>query len=154
MSDEYTDYTLESPADVTPENPYTLPGFFAAMADGQFLAARCTDCETRLVPPRPACYACGSRALELEEQPREGTVVSYTEVRNPPSAFADEAPYTVAVVELASGARLTGRVDAPYEAVAIDDPVRLTIQEPGPAELEVAREYEEAWPIHVFELLG
>lgn len=145
-------HDLDSPDDVTPDNPFTLPGFFDAMADGQLIAAHCTDCDTRLVPPRPACYACGSRELELEAQPERGEIVSYTEVRTPAPAFADLAPFTVAIVELESGARLTGRVDAPYDRVEIGLPVSFSVREPDPATKAIAFEHESEWPIHVFEL--
>lgn len=80
-------------------------------------------------------------------------MVSHTEVRVPPDAFATEAPYTVAVVELDSGARITGRVDAPYAAVAIDDRVTLSVRPPSPALREASLAVEAEWPIHVFELV-
>ncbi|MFC7154662.1 Zn-ribbon domain-containing OB-fold protein [Halomarina halobia] len=140
-----------APDDLDADSPFTLPGFFAALADGRLLGATCEDCGTALVPPRPACYACGGRAVAVEEQPRSGTVVSHTEVRTPPPAFADLAPYTVAVVELDSGARLTGRVDAPYDAVGIGSRVELAVREPTDAERAAALSYEDGWPIHVFE---
>ena len=148
-----TDHTHppESPADVTPESPYTLPGFFAALADGDLLGVRCLDCGTSLVPPRPACYACGSRDVRIEAQPRTGTVVSYTEVRRPVPALAEDAPYTVAVVELDSGARLTGRLDLAYEDTGIGLPVRLTVREPTAGQRAIARDHEADWPSHVFE---
>ena len=139
------------PEDITADSPFTLPGFFDALADGTLLGAVCADCGETLVPPRPACYACGSRSLTVEEQPRAGHVVSYTAVHTPPPAFADEAPYTVAVVELESGARLTGRLDADYDDVAIDDPVELTVREPNEATRERSLSYETDWPLHVFE---
>jgi uncharacterized OB-fold protein len=148
-----TDHTHppESPADVTPESPFTLPGFFAALEDGSLLAARCTECETRLVPPRPACYECGSRDVVIEKQPETGTVVSYTEVRRPAPALADDAPFTIAIVELDTGARLTGRLDLAYGETEIGLPVRLTVREPTEGQRELAREHEADWPIHVFE---
>jgi len=139
-----------SPEEVTPDNPYTIQGFFDALDDGWLLAARCSACEKRLIPPRPACYACGSRDLRLERQPDTGSVVSYTEVARPPAEFADLAPYTVAIVELETGARLTGRLETPYEDVEIGMPVRVAIrgadQLPGS---DLA--HEEGWPLHVFE---
>lgn len=141
-----------NPEEITAESPFTLPGFFTALADGRLLGATCADCGTTLLPPRPACYACGSRDLAVEEQPRTGTVVSYTAVHTPPPAFTDEAPYTLAIVELDSGARLTGRVDAPYEAVEIGAPVRLTVREPTDRERELALSHEVDWPVHGFEL--
>ena len=139
------------PEEVTSDSPFTLPGFFDALSEGRLLGAVCSDCGKTLVPPRPACYECGSRSLSIGEQPRTGHVVSYTAVHTPPPAFADEAPYTVAVVELDSGARLTGRLDADYEDVAIDDPVELTVREPDEALRERSLSYETEWPLHVFE---
>lgn len=149
MSDE--DRGIESPADVTAESPYTLPGFFDALADGELLGAVCDDCGTVLLPPRTACYDCGSRDVHIESQPRTGRIESYTEVRVPTRAFADEAPFSVAVVELDSGGRLTGRVDAPADALAIDDRVRLTVREPSAVDRAVALDHESDWPVHVFE---
>jgi hypothetical protein len=138
-------------AELTSDNPLTLPGFFDALSDGRLLGGECADCGQVLLPPRPACYACGSRAVEVVEQPRTGTVYSYTQVNTAPPAFQSEAPYTVAVVELDSGGRLTGRVDAPYDEVAIGDSVRLVAREPSEALREASLSYEEGWPIHVFE---
>ena len=137
--------------EVTADSPFTLPGFFAALSDGDLLAAVCEDCGKRLIPPRPACYACGGRHLHVEPQPKTGTVVSYTEVRTPPSALADRAPYTVAVVELDSGSRLTGRVTVPYAETDIGMPVRLTTRSLADDERELALEHEREWPIHEFE---
>lgn len=139
-----------SPADVTADSPFTLPGFFAALADGRLLAGKCNECETSFVPPRPACYACGSREVRIEEQPRTGEIVSYTAVHRPPSAFADLAPFTVAVVELDSGARLTGRVRAPYGEARIGMAVRLSVIDAEDTE-HAALDYEADWPLHVFD---
>ncbi|MEF8774960.1 MAG: Zn-ribbon domain-containing OB-fold protein [Haloarculaceae archaeon] len=143
------------PDDIDAESPFTLPGFFDAMADGRLLAAVCADCGTHLLPPRPACYDCGSRAVGIEEQPRTGTVESYTVVYRPPSAFADLAPFPVAVVELDSGARLTGRVDADLEDIAIGSTVELDVRDPATEGIdpEAALSYEADWPLHVFELV-
>lgn len=132
-------------------SPLTLPGFFDALADGELLGGVCADCGEVLLPPRPACYACGSRDVAVEPQPTEGRVYSFTEVHTPPPAFEDEAPYAIAVVELASGGRLTGRLEAAYENVAIGDAVELTVREPTDREVATALAYETAWPVHVFE---
>lgn len=133
------------------DDPRTLPGFFDALAEGRFLGGAC-ECGETLVPPRPACYACGSRNIAIEELSREGRVISYTEVRTPPPAFEPEAPYTIAIVELTDGGRLTGRVDADYDEVDIGIPVELTVREPAPGAREAALTYETDWPLHVFEL--
>lgn len=138
--------------DITPESPFTLPGFFAALTDERVLGAQCPDCGEAMIPPRPACYACGSQNVRVSEQPRTGTIVSYTTVHRPPSPFADRAPLTLAVVELDSGARLTGRVNATHDAVAIGDVVDLVIETPAEAEQAAALPYEADWPIHAFDL--
>jgi len=133
-------------------SPLTLPGFFNALADGDLLGGVCADCEQVLLPPRPACYACGSRDVEIVEQPTHGEIHSYTEVHTPPPAFAGDAPYTVAVVELASGGRLTGRVTAAYEDVTIGDPVELQLRDQTEEEQAIALSYETDWPVHLFVL--
>ena len=142
-----------APDDITADSPFTLPGFFDALAEGRLVAARCTECDTHMLPPRPACYGCGSRAVTLSEQPRTGEVVSYTSVNRPPSAFEDLAPITVAVVELDSSARLTGRVAASLEDVAIGDRVELRVRDPGTVGIDPDFDlsYEDEWPVHVFE---
>jgi len=143
-----------TPEDITADSPFTLPGFFEALGEGRLLAARCTDCGTHLLPPRPACYDCGSRAVTIEEQPHTGEVVSYTAVNRPPSPFADLAPVTVAVVELDSGARLTGRVTAPIGDVDIGSPVELHARGPDEVGIDPSAHlpYEKEWPVHEFEL--
>jgi uncharacterized OB-fold protein len=142
-----------APEEIDADSPFTLPGFFDALAEGRLLAGRCTACETRLMPPRPACYDCGSREVTIEEQPRTGEVVSCTAVHRPPAPFADLAPFTVAVVELDSGARLTGRVTEPYEAVEIGMAVELAIRDPDEVAVDpdAMLPYESDWPFHVFE---
>ena len=144
-----------APEDITADSPFTLPGFFDALAEGRLVGARCTACDTHLLPPRPACYSCGNRAVTLEEQPRTGEVISHTSVNRPPSAFADLAPITVAVVELDSSARLTGRVAAPLADVAIGDRVELQVRNPETVGIDPDFDlsYEEEWPVHVFELV-
>lgn len=139
------------PEDLDATSPFTLPGFFTSLAEERLLGSTCADCGEIHVPPRPTCPDCGSRDVVAEEQPRTGTVVSYTEVRVPPETFAAEAPYTVAVVELDSGARLTGRVDAPYGDVGIDDRVSLAVREPTPGLREASLDIEADWPLHIFE---
>jgi uncharacterized OB-fold protein len=141
-----------SAEELTAESPFTLPGFFAALSNGELLGGRCSACEEAFVPPRPACYGCGSREVEIETQPREGEVVTYTDVARPAPAFEADAPLTIAIVELASGARLTGRVGTEYEAVGIGTPVELTVRELTENEKQFALDHEEEWPLHVFEL--
>ena len=136
---------------LTADSPLTLPGFFDALADGELLGGVCADCGQVLLPPRPACYACGSRSIEVETQPKTGDIYACTAVHTPPPALEGGAPYTVAVVELDSGGRLTGRVDARFDAVAIGDRVEMRVREPTSGERSLALEHELEWPVHVFD---
>jgi len=151
MTDDSSLTTHEPGDGFTSESPFTLPGFFDALAEERLLASHCTQCDARQIPPRPACYACGSRAMEIEDQPHTGEVVSYTEVYRPPPPFADLAPITIGTVELDSGARITGRVTADYEDVHIGMPVELAVRPADELDIETALKQEEDWPLHLFE---
>ncbi len=140
----------ETPLDS--DSPLTLPGFFSALADGELLGGVCAECGEVLLPPRPSCYACGGRRIDVEAQPKTGLIFSYTAVHTPPPAFESEGPYTIAVVELDSGGRLLGRVNAEYDDVEIGSRVRLHTRELTADERSIAIEYELEWPMHVFEL--
>lgn len=141
--------STESSFPLDASSPFTLPGFFESLGNDVLYAAVCEECETRLIPPRPACYACGSHSLQLEEQSHSGTIVSYTSANRPPSGFESLAPYSIAIVELESGGRILGRVDAPIHELYIGQPVRLDVRDPEVPVVN-ALSYEEEWPIHVF----
>lgn len=136
------------------ESPLTLPGFFSALENGELLGGVCADCGEVLLPPRPACYGCGGRNVDVEPQPQSGAIYSYTAVHTPPPALSEDAPYTIAVVELEGGGRLTGRVDADYADVEIGDRVDLRTRALTDAERTLAFEHELEWPLHVFEPVG
>jgi uncharacterized OB-fold protein len=55
---------------------------------------------------------------------RSGTVYTETVVYSPPEAYVNDVPYQLAIIELAGGRRLTGRVDG--ERVQIGDHVQFT----------------------------
>lgn len=60
---------------------------------------------------------------------REGTLLSWTVVRVPPSGFADQAPYVVGVIVLASGKHITAQiVDADPSQMKQGLPVRTVVR--------------------------
>jgi uncharacterized OB-fold protein len=131
-------------------SPFTATGFFEAVDDGTLLAGRCGECGAALLPPRPRCYRCGAREIDLEEVDPHAEIASFTRIHNPPSALSDLAPFPVAIGEFEGGARMTARVDADYDDLAIGDPVRLEFRDPTPADEAFALSHEREWPIHVF----
>jgi uncharacterized OB-fold protein len=52
-----------------------------------------------------------------------GTIYTETVVYSPPEAYVSDVPYQLAIVELAGGRRITGRVDG--ERVQIGDRVHF-----------------------------
>ncbi len=56
--------------------------------------------------------------------PGSGTVYTETLVYSPTPQFADDVPYQLAIVELAAGRRLTGRIEG--ERAVIGDRVEFT----------------------------
>lgn len=109
---------------VPAENPTTAP-WWEATRDRRLLVQHCRGCGGYQHYPRPVCVACGGEDLEFLPASGEGTVYSFTVVhRAPHPAFT--APYVVALVRLTEGpVLLTRLVDAPVEALACDQRVRV-----------------------------
>lgn len=63
-----------------------------------------------LLPPRPLCPLCLSSDLEWLELGGRGKVKTFTVIHVAPQEFRDHTPYTVAIVELEEGVKITGQV--------------------------------------------
>ncbi|PVX26280.1 MAG: hypothetical protein CW691_01860 [Candidatus Bathyarchaeum sp.] len=74
------------------------------------MAAKCSECGTVLLPPKPMCTNCLSTNLSWIEIEGAGKLLSYTIVYVAPDQFASMTPYTVGIVEFESGLRLPGMV--------------------------------------------
>ncbi len=51
---------------------------------------------------------------------RSGTVYTETVVYSPPEAYVNDVPYQLAIIELPTGRRVTGRILAGGEAGSVD----------------------------------
>lgn len=102
-------------------------------------AKRCTKCGKVHIPPRLICDGCKDRNFEDVTLPKEGKVLTWTVIHVPPPSFDLEAPYVIAIVELAGGVRLTCQVvDCDPDELSIDAPVELVfrrIQEDNEADI-------------------
>ncbi len=74
--------------------------FFNALMKGKVIGQKCRDCGSYTCPPKATCDSCGSRNLEAVELSGEGVIRTFTTTYVAPSGYTDEAPYTVAMVEL------------------------------------------------------
>lgn len=93
----------------------------------------CVDCERAVFYPRLRCPHCWGNALTWVEASGRGTVASYTIIHRPGHpAFAADAPYVVALVDLAEGVRiLSNIVNCPIETVQVEMPVNVVWEAQG-----------------------
>ncbi len=78
----------------------------------QLIVVDCRKCGRRMAPPTYACSQCGSNDLTEVSIPGEGELYSHTTIYIPPAGFEKLVPYTVAVVRVAGGLLLSGRLQA------------------------------------------
>jgi uncharacterized OB-fold protein len=91
----------------------------------ELVGLSCRNCDALVVPPKMVCPFCGGADLNRVRLSGKGSIYSYTVIHVASPRFADDVPYTVAVVELDEGPRITGRL------LGVDEPesglrVRLT----------------------------
>jgi len=111
----------------TPETQHFWDGTCA----GELRLQRCDACAKVYFPPRPFCPACASRAVSVFTASGDATLYSYiiNERAMPNSGF--EAPYAIAVVELAEGPRMmTNITETPQtpEALVLDMPLEVVFE--------------------------
>ncbi len=101
--------------------------FWEACEREELRMQRCLDCGTLRFRPRLVCPACLSLRCEWALLSGRGTVHTFGVVHSPIiPAFKDELPYTLALVDLEEGPRMTTRiVDCSPEDVFIGMPVRV-----------------------------
>lgn len=89
-------------------------------------AAKCKKCGKVLFPPRMICPACQSREFEPTHINGTGKIETFTVIRVAPSAFVDQAPYPVAIVNMGDGVKILCQVaDCEPDELKIGMPVNL-----------------------------
>lgn len=115
--------------------PDTAP-FWEATKRHELRYQVCDDCGGVVFYPRRHCTHCMSLNLTWKTSKGEGTVYTYTVIRQIGlPAFRDRAPYAVAWIDLDEGFRMISnivRVEDPTENVRIGQRVRLVWEDqPG-----------------------
>lgn len=114
--------------------------FWQGVAEGRLMYQRCTACRKAVFPPRAHCPHCWGLELEWLESSGSGTVASFADVHRPGHpAFAEIAPYTLALVDLDEGFRMLTRLEGEADcadaegggAPAVGAPVTLTVRRQG-----------------------
>ena len=87
---------------------------------------KCATCGETFFPPRPVCPNCRRKGkLDKVKLSGNGLIESHSTVYVPPRGFEYDAPYTLAIVKLDEGPKITGQiVDVSPEGVKIGDRVR------------------------------
>ncbi len=92
----------------------------------RLVGEECPACRRKIFPPRDVCPHCAAAAREPFELSGRGAVYSYTTVYDAPAGYEAQAPYVVAVVELAEGPRVTAQLtDVDGAQVRIGLPVEM-----------------------------
>jgi uncharacterized OB-fold protein len=112
-------------------SPTSRP-FWDAARHHELKLQRCAACRHFMYYPRERCPACFSDRLEWERVSGRGKVYSYTVVRRASSRAFGDAPYVLAIVELAEGPHMTTNIVAPPERVRVDMPVEVFFDDVTP----------------------
>jgi uncharacterized OB-fold protein len=95
----------------------------------RLIGSRCKACGAEFFPPVYRCRRCGSEDIKDEEMPKEGRIMTYTQLHEPLPGFETQAPFYLAVVRLDNGARVLSQlVDSPDESVKTGARVRATVR--------------------------
>jgi len=86
----------------------------------------CPHCQGKIFPPRDICPECGEDARTLYSFSGRGEVYSFTTVNQAPAGHEENAPYTVALVQLEEGPMVTAQLtDLDDNPVQIGMPVEM-----------------------------
>ena len=112
------------------------------MEETQLTGLVCPQCGTVNLPPIARCLNCQALLAEAKPKPLsgKGRVYTYTVVHVGPAHLADKVPYTLVIVELEEGPRLTARLEGPVDSnFEIGTPVTLVGKEEGAYIFRVAQ---------------
>jgi uncharacterized OB-fold protein len=92
----------------------------------RYEAKKCSKCGQISFPPRLVCPECGSRKFDDYVMKDTGKILTFTTIEVGPPEFADQVPYSVGIVELDDGARITAQItDADPAKIKIGSRVKL-----------------------------
>ena len=92
---------------------------------------QCSGCNQFIFYPRAVCPKCTGDALQWKDVSGEGTIYSFTVARRGAGpAFADDAPYVIALIDLKEGARMMSNiVTDDVDSVKIGQSVKVTFED-------------------------
>ena len=94
-------------------------------------ARRCAECGKLSLDAGHPCPFCGSRGGSAVALSGRGRLLSWTVIRVAPGRYAAEAPYTVGLLELEEGLRLTARLEGDPERLSAGEAVSVASLDPA-----------------------
>ncbi len=92
----------------------------------------CPHCSAKIFPPRDICPECGDEAKDHYQFSGRGEVYSYTTLYNAPAGYEEQAPYTVAMVQLEEGPLVTAQLtDIDVKEPEVGMPVEMVTRKLG-----------------------
>lgn len=123
--------------------PITQP-YWDAVKNGELKYQQCDGCDAVVFYPRNLCTECGSSDLSWKTSKGEGTVYTYSVIRQSRHPnFADLGAFSIAFIDLDEGFRMMSSV------VGIDNPVE-DIEIGMRVKVEFEQQDEGDYPIPVF----
>jgi uncharacterized OB-fold protein len=106
-----------------PSSPDEEPGL---------IGSRCQNCGDRFFPKRHICLSCGQEGIEETTLGRRGKIWTYTVARQTPPGSLMQAPYVIAVVQLADGPMVQAVLsECDLEAVRVGMEVEMVLEKMG-----------------------
>jgi uncharacterized OB-fold protein len=70
----------------------------------------CLCCNAKIFPPREICPHCNSENLRKFQFSGRGKIYSFTTIYDAPEGFEGQTPYSVAIIELDEGPKVTAQL--------------------------------------------
>lgn len=124
---------------VTTSKPAPLPTpetahFWEGTKAGELRLQRCEHCRQAYFYPRPFCPQCLSTDVEVFVASGRAKLHTYVINHRPPPGFEGDAPYAIAVVELAEGPRMMTNIvgiENTPENLVLDMDLEVVFEERG-----------------------
>ncbi|GEM_PF-564440 len=106
-----------------------LENYYIGLDKGIIYGSKCDKCGSKYYPPREKCVKCGLET-NLFELPKEGILITYTEINVKPQTFSDKEDYIVGVAEL-EGLKIVGYIEARFEDLKPGKKVLVKVKREG-----------------------
>lgn len=96
------------------------------------VGTKCKNCGEIFYPPRNICPTCRRKGEMVEvELGNKGIILSYSIIHETPESNQLMRPYAVGIIELESGARVTGQIVGDFNRLRIGARVKAVFRKYG-----------------------